>query len=90
MFDFFKKKKKDEEVEEKLDESLQSEQMTLEEQKISDSMNAGERAEYSESDVDSSAMENMQEASDAGNSITENEESDVTDVEVSGNFDSDD
>lgn len=90
MFDFFKKKKKDEEVEEKLDESLQSEQMTSEEQEVSDSMNAGERAEYSESDVDSSAMENMQESSDAGNSITENEESDVTDVEVSGNFDSDD
>ncbi|HCJ06785.1 MAG TPA: signal recognition particle-docking protein FtsY [Lachnospiraceae bacterium] len=90
MFDFFKKKKKDEEVEEKLDESLQSEQMTSEEQEVSDSMNAGERAEYSESDVDSSKMENMQEASDAGNSITENEESDVTDVEVSGNFDSDD
>ena len=90
MFDFFKKKKKDEDVEEKLDESLQSEQMTLEEQKISDSMNAGERAEYSESDVAPSKMENMQEASDAENSITENEESDVTDVEVSGNFDSDD
>ena len=90
MFDFFKKKKKDEEVEEKLDESLQSEQMTSEEQEVSDSMNAGERAEYSESDVDSSKMENMQESSDAGNSITENKKSDVTDVEVSGNFDSDD
>lgn len=89
MFDFFKKKKKDEDVEEKLDESLQSEQMTSEEQEVDNSTNTGESAEYSESDVDSSEMENMQEASDAGNSITENEESDVTDVEVSRNFDSD-
>ena len=36
MFDFFKKKKKDEDVEEKLDEALQSEPMASEELKISD------------------------------------------------------
>ncbi len=89
MFDFFKKKKKDEDVEEKLDEALQSEPMTSEEQKISDSMNAGERAEYSDSDADPSKAESMQEVSGAENSITEIEKSDVPAAEVSEHFDSD-
>lgn len=89
MFDFFKKKKKDEDVEEKLDEALQSESMTSEEQKISDSMNAGERAEYSDSDADPSKAESMQEVSGAENSITEIEKSDVPAAEVSEHFDSD-
>lgn len=89
MFDFFKKKKKDEDVEEKLDEALQSEPMTSEEQKISDSMNAGERAEYSDSDADPSKAESMQEVSGAENSITEIEKADVPAAEVSEHFDSD-
>ncbi len=89
MFDFFKKKKKDEDVEEKLDEALQSESMTSEEQKISDSMNAGERAEYSDSDADPSKAESMQEVSGAENSITEIEKADVPAAEVSEHFDSD-
>ena len=89
MFDFFKKKKKDEDVEEKLDEALQSEPMTSEEQKISDSMNAGERAEYSDSDADPSKAESMQEVSGAENSITEIEKADVPVAEVSEHFDSD-
>ncbi len=89
MFDFFKKKKNDEDVEEKLDEALQSESMTSEEQKISDSMNAGERAEYSDSDADPSKAESMQEVSDAENSITEIEKADVPVAEVSEHFDSD-
>ena len=89
MFDFFKKKKKDEDVEEKLDEALQSEPMTSEEQKISDSMNAGERAEYSDSDADPSKAESMQEVSGAENSITEIEKADVPATEVSEHFDSD-
>lgn len=89
MFDFFKKKKKDEDVEEKLDEALQSEPMTSEELKISDSMNAGERAEYSDSDADPSKAESMQEVSGAENSITEIEKADVPAAEVSEHFDSD-
>lgn len=89
MFDFFKKKKKDEDVEEKLDEALQSEPMTSEEQKISDSMNAGERAEYSDSDADPSKAESMQEVSGAENIITEIEKADVPAAEVSEHFDSD-
>lgn len=89
MFDFFKKKKKDEDVEEKLDEALQSEPMTSEEQKISDSMNAGERAEYLDSDADPSKAENMQEVSSAENSITEIEKAGVPVAEVSEHFDSD-
>lgn len=89
MFDFFKKKKKDEDVEEKLDEALQSEPMTSEEQKISDSMNAGERAEYLDSDADPSKAENMQEVSSAENSITEIEKAGVPAAEVSEHFDSD-
>lgn len=89
MFDFFKKKKKDEDVEEKLDEALQSEPMTSEEQKISDSTNAGERAEYSDSDADPSKAESMQEVSGAENSITEIEKADVPAAEVSEHFDSD-
>ena len=89
MFDFFKKKKKDEDVEEKLDEALQSESMTSEEQKISDSMNAGERAEYSDSDADPSKAESMQEVSGAENSITEIEKADVPAAEVSEHFGSD-
>lgn len=89
MFDFFKKKKKDEDVEEKLDEALQSEPMASEEQKISDSMNAGERAEYSDSDADPSKAESMQEVSGAENSITEIEKADVPAAEVSEHFDSD-
>ena len=89
MFDFFKKKKKDEDVEEKLDEALQSEPMTSEEQKISDSMNAGERAEYSDSDADPSKAESMQEVSGAENSITEIEKAGVPATEVSEHFDSD-
>ena len=89
MFDFFKKKKKDEDVEEKLDEALQSEPMTSEEQKISDLMNAGERAEYSDSDADPSKAESMQEVSGAENSITEIEKADVPAAEVSEHFDSD-
>ena len=89
MFDFFKKKKKNEDVEEKLDEALQSEPMTSEEQKISDSMNAGERAEYSDSDADPSKAESMQEVSGAENSITEIEKADVPAAEVSEHFDSD-
>ncbi len=89
MFDFFKRKKKDEDVEEKLDEALQSEPMTSEEQKISDSMNTGERAEYSDSDADPSKAESMQEVSGAENSITEIEKADVPVAEVSEHFDSD-
>lgn len=89
MFDFFKKKKKDEDVEEKLDEALQSEPMASEELKISDSMNAGERAEYSDSDADPSKAESMQEVSGAENSITEIEKADVPAAEVSEHFDSD-
>lgn len=89
MFDFFKKKKKDEDVEEKLDEALQSEPMTSEEQKISDSMNAGERAEYSDSDADPSRAESMQEVSDAENSITEIEKAGVPATDVSEHFGSD-
>ena len=89
MFDFFKKKKKDEDVEEKLDEALQSEPMASEELKISDPMNAGERAEYSDSDADPSKAESMQEVSGAENSITEIEKADVPAAEVSEHFDSD-
>lgn len=89
MFDFFKKKKKDEDVEEKLDEALQSEPMASEELKISDSMNAGERAEYSDNDEDSSKAENMQEVSSAENSITEIEKAGVPVAEVSEHFNSD-
>ena len=89
MFDFFKKKKKHEDVEEKLDEALQSESMTSEEQKISDSMNAGERAEYSDSDADPSKAASTQEVSGAENSITEIEKADVPAAEVSEHFDSD-
>ena len=89
MFDFFKKKKKEEEVEEKLDKSLQSEQMTPEEQEVDNPTNVGESIAYSESDADSDKTENVQEVSGAENSTMETEGSDVADAKVSENFTSD-
>lgn len=89
MFDFFKKKKKDEDVEEKLDEALQSEPMTSEEPEVSNFLNAGESTEHSNSDADPSKAENMQEVSSAENSITEIEKAGVPVAEVSEHFDSD-
>lgn len=89
MFDFFKKKKKDEDVEEKLDEALQSEPMTSEEPEVSNFLNAGESAEHSDSDADPSKAENMQEASDDENSTIATGESDVSDAGVPENADSD-
>ena len=73
MFDFFKKKKKDEEAGENTEEILQSEQMTSEDQDAGDLVEVKDGTEPSESDAASNEMADVQESKNMEEESTEDE-----------------